>query len=146
MSPLLDRISIDPEVCFGKPCIRGSRIWISLILDLLSGRKATMYVRDDSADRLREVRRAAPVVVDPLVRMLENYLLEKARLTVAGLYKGQDALSAAPFNQVTLMLGDLWVDHSGDDELEAGVSRILQRSIRATRYCAFPSLRLGVFA
>jgi uncharacterized protein (DUF433 family) len=33
----LDRISIDPAVCGGKPCIRGTRIWVSLILDLLAG-------------------------------------------------------------------------------------------------------------
>jgi len=33
---LLDRISIDPRVCFGKPCIRGTRIWVSLILDNLA--------------------------------------------------------------------------------------------------------------
>lgn len=33
---LLARISIDPRVCFGKPCIRGHRIWVSLILDLLA--------------------------------------------------------------------------------------------------------------
>ena len=33
---LLARISIDPNVCFGKPCIRGSRIWVSLILDFLA--------------------------------------------------------------------------------------------------------------
>jgi uncharacterized protein (DUF433 family) len=33
---LLERISIDPDVCFGKPCIRGHRIWVSLILDLLA--------------------------------------------------------------------------------------------------------------
>ncbi len=33
---LLNRISIDPNVCFGKPCIRGHRIWVSLILDLLA--------------------------------------------------------------------------------------------------------------
>jgi uncharacterized protein (DUF433 family) len=33
---LLSRISIDPKVCFGKPCIRGHRIWVSLILDLLA--------------------------------------------------------------------------------------------------------------
>ena len=36
MTPLLDRISIDPRVCFGKPCIKGTRIWISLILDFLA--------------------------------------------------------------------------------------------------------------
>ena len=33
---LLQRISIDPAVCFGKPCIRGHRIWVSLILDFLA--------------------------------------------------------------------------------------------------------------
>ena len=33
---LLQRIWIDPGRCFGKPCIRGHRIWVSLILDLLA--------------------------------------------------------------------------------------------------------------
>jgi uncharacterized protein (DUF433 family) len=33
---LLQRISIDPQVCFGKPCIRGTRIWVSLIVDNLA--------------------------------------------------------------------------------------------------------------
>ncbi|MHC4956136.1 MAG: DUF433 domain-containing protein [Planctomycetota bacterium] len=33
---LLERITVDPDVCFGKPCIRGHRIWVSLILDLLA--------------------------------------------------------------------------------------------------------------
>ena len=33
---LLQRIWIDPARCFGKPCIRGHRIWVSLILDLLA--------------------------------------------------------------------------------------------------------------
>jgi len=36
MTSPLDRISIDPNVCFGKPCIRGTRIWVSLILDFLA--------------------------------------------------------------------------------------------------------------
>jgi uncharacterized protein (DUF433 family) len=36
MNPLLQRISIDPEICSGKPCIKGTRIWVSLILDFLS--------------------------------------------------------------------------------------------------------------
>lgn len=36
MNPLLQRISIDPNICFGKPCIRGTRIWVSLILDFLA--------------------------------------------------------------------------------------------------------------
>jgi uncharacterized protein (DUF433 family) len=36
MNPLLQRISIDPAICGGKPCIRGTRIWVSLILDFLA--------------------------------------------------------------------------------------------------------------
>jgi uncharacterized protein (DUF433 family) len=36
MSKLLDRISIDPAVCGGKPCIRGTRVWVSLVLDMLA--------------------------------------------------------------------------------------------------------------
>jgi uncharacterized protein (DUF433 family) len=31
-----ERISINPEVCFGKPCIRSTRIWVSLMLDFLA--------------------------------------------------------------------------------------------------------------
>jgi uncharacterized protein (DUF433 family) len=36
MNTLLDRISIDPEICGGKPCIKGTRLWVSLILDFLA--------------------------------------------------------------------------------------------------------------
>jgi uncharacterized protein (DUF433 family) len=33
---LLKRIWIDPARCGGKPCIRGHRIWVSLVLDVLA--------------------------------------------------------------------------------------------------------------
>jgi uncharacterized protein (DUF433 family) len=33
---LLKRIEIDPLVCFGRPVIRGTRIWVSLIVDNLA--------------------------------------------------------------------------------------------------------------
>ena len=36
MNMLLDRIAIDPGICGGKPCIRGTRIWVSLVLDFLA--------------------------------------------------------------------------------------------------------------
>jgi uncharacterized protein (DUF433 family) len=36
MNALLSRILIDPNVCFGKPCIRGTRVWVALVLDLLA--------------------------------------------------------------------------------------------------------------
>lgn len=44
---LLERISIDPDVCFGKPCIRGHRIWVSLILDLLASGASRQEILDD---------------------------------------------------------------------------------------------------
>jgi uncharacterized protein (DUF433 family) len=33
---LLARVTVDPKVCTGKPCIRGTRIYISIILDALA--------------------------------------------------------------------------------------------------------------
>ena len=30
-----DRITIDPDVCHGKPCVKGTRIMVSIILDYL---------------------------------------------------------------------------------------------------------------
>ena len=44
---LLARISIDPNVCFGKPCVRGHRIWVSLILDLLASGLSIPEILDD---------------------------------------------------------------------------------------------------
>ncbi len=41
---LLSRISVDPNICFGKPCIRGHRIRVSLILDFLSSGMSTQEI------------------------------------------------------------------------------------------------------
>jgi len=30
---ILKRIRINPNICGGKPCIKGTRIWVSLIVD-----------------------------------------------------------------------------------------------------------------
>ena len=34
--PLLQRISMNPEICHGKPCIRGLRYPVEFVLELLS--------------------------------------------------------------------------------------------------------------
>ncbi|NJN65657.1 MAG: DUF433 domain-containing protein [Chloroflexaceae bacterium] len=47
---LLERISIDPNVCFGKPCIRGHRIWVSLILDFLASGMSIQDLLSDYPD------------------------------------------------------------------------------------------------
>lgn len=36
-NPLLARITVDPDVRFGKPCIRGHRITVQEILEWLAG-------------------------------------------------------------------------------------------------------------
>jgi uncharacterized protein (DUF433 family) len=33
---MIERISIDPEICHGKACIKGTRIMVSIILDCLA--------------------------------------------------------------------------------------------------------------
>ena len=36
MASLLDRITVDPEQCGGRPCVRGMRIRVTDILELLA--------------------------------------------------------------------------------------------------------------
>ncbi|MBM4293477.1 MAG: DUF433 domain-containing protein [Deltaproteobacteria bacterium] len=44
---LLKRISIDPNICFGRPCIKGHRIWVSLILDFLASGMTLKEILDE---------------------------------------------------------------------------------------------------
>lgn len=37
MATMLDRITVDPNVCAGLPCIRGLRIRVADVLDMLAG-------------------------------------------------------------------------------------------------------------
>ena len=44
---LLKRITIDPEICHGKPCIRGMRWPVSVILDLLGAEMTIAEILED---------------------------------------------------------------------------------------------------
>ena len=44
---LLNRIFIDPNICFGKPCIKGHRIWVSLIVDLIASGTTIPEILED---------------------------------------------------------------------------------------------------
>ncbi|MBX3732701.1 MAG: DUF433 domain-containing protein [Verrucomicrobiae bacterium] len=55
---LLRRIWIDPGRCGGKPCIRGHRIWVSLILDLLASGSPVEEILKDYPGLEREDIRA----------------------------------------------------------------------------------------
>ncbi len=59
MNQLLKRISVDPNVCFGKPCIRGTRIWVSLLLDLMAGGMSTTEILAEYPQLTEEDIRAA---------------------------------------------------------------------------------------
>jgi uncharacterized protein (DUF433 family) len=41
---LLKRIVADPAICHGRPCLRGHRIWVSLILDLMADGMSTEQI------------------------------------------------------------------------------------------------------
>lgn len=68
MTTLLDRISIDPNVCFGKPCIKGTRIWVSLILDFLA-----------AGESVEEILAAYPRLTADDIRAAIAYGAEVAR-------------------------------------------------------------------
>ena len=47
MENLVDRISVDPKVCHGQPCIKGTRIMVYLVLELLeSGLSSEQIIKE----------------------------------------------------------------------------------------------------
>ena len=50
MQNLMDRITIDPEQCGGRPCIRGMRIRVIDILDLLAAGLSREQVLEELPD------------------------------------------------------------------------------------------------
>ena len=51
---LLERITINPEQCGGRPCIRGMRIRVVDVLDLLAAGLTTEQVLEELPDLERE--------------------------------------------------------------------------------------------
>ncbi|HEX3552609.1 MAG TPA: DUF433 domain-containing protein [Thermoanaerobaculia bacterium] len=51
---LLERITIDPEICHGKPCIRHLRYPVEVILELLSAGMTIEEILSDYDDLERE--------------------------------------------------------------------------------------------
>lgn len=54
MATQLDRITIDPEICHGKPTIRGLRYTVEAILELLSSGMTIEDILTDYEDLERE--------------------------------------------------------------------------------------------
>jgi len=56
---LAERITFDPEICHGKPCIRGLRYPVEMILELLSAGMTFEEILSDYEDLEREDIHAA---------------------------------------------------------------------------------------
>jgi uncharacterized protein (DUF433 family) len=54
MDTLLSRITIDPAVCHGKPCVRGLRYPVEVLLELLSSGMTPEEILADYEDLERE--------------------------------------------------------------------------------------------
>ncbi len=54
MSALAERITIDPEICHGKPCIRGMRYPVEAMLEYLAGGDSIEDVLREFPDLERE--------------------------------------------------------------------------------------------
>ena len=50
MVGVADRITVDPEQCGGRPCIRGTRIRLTDVLDLLANGLSTEQVLSEMPD------------------------------------------------------------------------------------------------
>ncbi|HET6574835.1 MAG TPA: DUF433 domain-containing protein [Fimbriiglobus sp.] len=71
MASLAERITIDPEQCGGRPCVRGMRIRVSDVLDLLAnGLSPEQIVEElpdlEPADVEACLRYASRRVADPV--------------------------------------------------------------------------------
>ncbi|MDA2924463.1 DUF433 domain-containing protein [Acidobacteria bacterium AH-259-L09] len=67
-----ERISIDPNVCQGKPCIKGTRIWVSLVVDNLAAGATEEEILEAYPSLTREDIRAALAFAAEMAR--ERYV------------------------------------------------------------------------
>lgn len=65
---LLERVSVDPRVCGGKPCIRGTRIYIAIILDALAEGLSPEQILDHYPSLSHDDIRAAVAYAAELAR------------------------------------------------------------------------------
>ena len=93
---LLNRITIDPVICHGKPCIRGMRWPVEVILDLLGSGMSIDDIINDHPELEREDISAA---------------LNYARIVLSGQLIYQRTESETPNHRASeQVLGKEWLD------------------------------------
>jgi uncharacterized protein (DUF433 family) len=65
---LMDRVTVDPAVAGGRPCIRGTRIYISIVLDALAEGLTPEEIIDHYPSLTKEDIRAAVAYGSELAR------------------------------------------------------------------------------
>ena len=53
-NPLLKRITVDAQICHGKPCIRGLRYPVTMLLELMSSDMTHEEILADYEDLVRD--------------------------------------------------------------------------------------------
>ncbi len=78
MQNILNRITIDPEICHGKPCIRNLRYPVETILELLSSGMSNEDILEDYEDLEKEDILAVLKYASKLSRIKSIYKLNAA--------------------------------------------------------------------
>ena len=78
MSNLLKRITIDPEISHGKPCIRGLRYPVEMILQLLSSGMTTEEILEDYSDLEKDDVLASLLYASKLTEVKSTHKLDAA--------------------------------------------------------------------
>ena len=78
MQDLLQRITIDSEICHGKPSIRGLRYPVEIILQLLSSGMSTEEILEDYEDLEKEDIMASLMYASKLTEVKSIYKLDVA--------------------------------------------------------------------
>ena len=66
---LLKRITLNPEVCFGKPTVRNMRYPVEMLLDLMSAGMTTEEILEDYDDLEKEDLQACLLFASKLVKV-----------------------------------------------------------------------------
>jgi len=88
MQNLLDRITLEPEICHGKPTIRGLRYPVELILQLLDSGMSIEEILEDYEDLEREDILASLMYASKLTEVKSIYKLDEI-MQFAGIFNGE---------------------------------------------------------
>ena len=74
--PELDRITIQPDVCLGQPCIRGMRITVSVLLKMLAAGKTETEIIEAypeiEAEDIRQAMKYAAWIVSDKIQYIKS--------------------------------------------------------------------------